>query len=130
MIDILLFFSSSGEWVNQGEAFLTSDDEPAQFNEDSAALLNQKIDDHKQFFENYERTMEQLKQWTAKAGPDVPAEQLQSLVKRFVYFFNLQFFLTIVAWYTQVLSQVFDIYILRYFSELNSTYILLIIYTI
>ena len=92
MIDILLFFSSSGEWVNQGEAFLTSDDEPAQFNEDSAALLNQKIDDHKQFFENYERTMEQLKQWTAKAGPDVPAEQLQSLVKRFVYFFNLQFF--------------------------------------
>jgi nesprin-1 len=71
-----------GEWVNQGEAFLTSDDEPAQFNEDSAALLNQKIDDHKQFFENYERTMEQLKQWTAKAGPDVQAEQLQSLVKR------------------------------------------------
>ena len=50
-----------GEWVNQGEAFLTSDDEPVQFNEDSAALLNQKIDDHKQFFENYERTMEQLR---------------------------------------------------------------------
>ena len=92
MIDILLFFSSSGEWVNQGEAFLTSDDEPAQFNEDSAALLNQKIDDHKQFFENYERTMEQLKQWTAKAGPDVPAEQLQSLVKRFVYFLIFNFF--------------------------------------
>ena len=55
-----------GEWVNQGEAFLMSDDEPAHFNEDSAALLNQKIDDHKQFFENYERTMEQLKQWTSK----------------------------------------------------------------
>jgi nesprin-1 len=71
-----------GEWVNQGEAFLTSDDEPVQFNEDSAALLNQKIDDHKQFFENYERTMEQLRQWTSKAGPDVPSEQLQSLVKR------------------------------------------------
>ena len=86
------FFSSSGEWVNQGEAFLTSDDEPAQFNEDSAALLNQKIDDHKQFFENYERTMEQLKQWTAKAGPDVPAEQLQSLVKRFVHFLIFNFF--------------------------------------
>ena len=50
-----------GEWVNQGEAFLFSDDEPPQFNEDSAALLNQKIDDHKQFFENYERTMEQVK---------------------------------------------------------------------
>ena len=50
-----------GEWVNQGEAFLISDDEPAQFNEDSAALLNQKIDDHKQFFENYERTMEQVR---------------------------------------------------------------------
>ena len=51
-----------GEWVNQGEAFLFSDDEPPQFNEDSAALLNQKIDDHKQFFENYERTMEQVKE--------------------------------------------------------------------
>ena len=49
-----------GEWVNQGEAFLISDDEPSQFNEDSAALLNQKIDDHKQFFENYERTMDQV----------------------------------------------------------------------
>ena len=77
-IDAIRFFKSSyldilrfiyyvfslgiiGEWVNQGEAFLISDDEPAQFNEDSAALLNQKIDDHKQFFENYERTMEQVR---------------------------------------------------------------------
>ena len=49
-----------GEWVNQGEAHLISDDEPSQFNEDSAALLNQKIDDHKQFFESYERTMDQV----------------------------------------------------------------------
>ena len=86
--------------MNQGEAFLTSDDEPAQFNEDSAALLNQKIDDHKQFFENYERTMEQLKQWTSKAGPDVPAEQLQSLVKRFVYiFYSARFLILIFSFY-------------------------------
>lgn len=71
-----------GEWVNQGEAFLISDDEPAQFNEDSAALLNQKIDDHKQFFENYERTMEQLKQWTSKPNSEVAQDQLKNLISR------------------------------------------------
>ena len=72
-----------GEWVNQGEAFLMSDDEPAQYNEDSAALLNQKIEDHKQFFENYDRTMEQLKQWTSSSSKEVNSpEQLKSLTSR------------------------------------------------
>ena len=71
-----------GEWVNQGEAFLMSDDEPGQYNEDSAALLNQKIEDHKQFFENYDRTMEQLKQWTSKPSEGVQPEQLKSLTSR------------------------------------------------
>ena len=60
LINFVKFSGIIGEWVNQGEAFLISDDEPSQFNEDSAALLNQKIDDHKQFFENYERTMDQV----------------------------------------------------------------------
>lgn len=59
-----------------------SDDEPSQFNEDAAALLNQKIDDHKQFFENYERIMEQLKGWSSKNTEHVPPDQLKSLSNR------------------------------------------------
>ncbi len=40
-------FGQVGEWLNQAEGLVYSDDVPAQLNEEAAALLNQKIEDHK-----------------------------------------------------------------------------------
>lgn len=43
-------FGRIGEWLNQGEALVHADDVPQQLNEEAAAVLNQKIEDHKAFF--------------------------------------------------------------------------------
>ena len=53
-----------GEWLNQGEGLVHSDDVPTHLNEEAAAVLNQKIDDHKAFFADLEHIREQGRTWT------------------------------------------------------------------
>ena len=53
-----------GEWLNQGEGLVHSDDVPTHLNEEAAAVLNQKIDDHKAFFADLEHIREQGSAWT------------------------------------------------------------------
>ena len=48
-----------GEWLNQGEGLVHSEDVPSHLNEEAAAVLNQKIDDHKAFFADLEHIREQ-----------------------------------------------------------------------
>ena len=48
-----------GEWLNQGEGLVHSEDVPTHLNEEAAAVLNQKIDDHKSFFADLEHIREQ-----------------------------------------------------------------------
>ena len=48
-----------GEWLNQGEGLVHSEDVPPHLNEEAAAVLNQKIDDHKAFFADLEHIREQ-----------------------------------------------------------------------
>ena len=48
-----------GEWLNQGEGLVHSEDVPSHLNEEAAAVLNQKIDDHKAFFADLEHVREQ-----------------------------------------------------------------------
>ena len=52
-------FGQIGEWLNQGEGLVHSEDVPSHLNEEAAAVLNQKIDDHKAFFADLEHIREQ-----------------------------------------------------------------------
>lgn len=45
-------FGQVGEWLNQGEALVYGDDIPQHLNEEAAAVLNQKIEDHRAFFKD------------------------------------------------------------------------------
>jgi hypothetical protein len=77
-------FGQVGEWLNQGESLVHSDDFPTQLNEEAAAVLNQKIEDHRAFFKDLNLIQKQFSDAVA-TSPDVakiPKEQLESLGKR------------------------------------------------
>ena len=61
-----------------------AEDIPNELNEESAAVLSQKIDDHKHFFNDYESVKEQAARLTkdAKLLQNVPREQMISLMSR------------------------------------------------
>ena len=73
-----------GEWVNQGEALVYSEDVPTELNEEAAAVLSQKIDDHKSFFNDYTSVKEQASRLSTdtKLLQNVPKEQMISLMTR------------------------------------------------
>ena len=73
-----------GEWVNRGEALVYAEDIPNELNEESAAVLSQKIDDHKHFFNDYESVKEQASRLSkdTKLLQNVPREQMISLMTR------------------------------------------------
>ena len=73
-----------GEWVNRGEALVYAEDIPNELNEESAAVLSQKIDDHKHFFNDYESVKEQAARLSkdTKLLQNVPREQMISLMTR------------------------------------------------
>ena len=77
-------FGQIGEWLNQGEALVYGDDIPTQLNEEAAAVLNQKIEDHKSFFND---TAAVQKQFAAamRSSPlvgQISANQLESIRHR------------------------------------------------
>ena len=73
-----------GEWLNRGEALVYAEDVPTELNEESAAVLSQKIDDHKSFFNDYDSVKEQAARLSKdiKLLQGVPRDQLISLMTR------------------------------------------------
>ena len=61
-----------------------SEDIPSELNEESAAVLSQKIDDHKSFFNDYDSVKEQAARLTKdlKLLQNIPREQMISLMTR------------------------------------------------
>ena len=74
-------FGQVGEWLNQGEALVYSDDVPTQLNEEAAAVLNQKIEDHRAFFKDLNSVQKQFSDALATSPhvSKIPREQLESL---------------------------------------------------
>ena len=77
-------FGQIGEWLNQGEALINSDDIPTQLNEEAAAVLNQKIEDHKSFFSDYSSVQDQFARALASSPlvGQIPRAQLDSMAER------------------------------------------------
>ena len=74
-------FGQIGEWLNQGEALIYADDIPTQLNEEAAAVLNQKIEDHKSFFQDIESVQKQFFN-AMNHSPlvhQIPREQIESI---------------------------------------------------
>ena len=77
-------FGQIGEWLNQGEALIYGDDIPTQLNEEAAAVLNQKIEDHKSFFQDTESVRSQFVN-ALQHSPilhQIPPEQINSIDRR------------------------------------------------
>ena len=77
-------FGQIGEWLNQGEALIYGDDIPTQLNEEAAAVLNQKIEDHKSFFQDINSIHKQFDN-AMRNSPlvhQIPREQLESIAQR------------------------------------------------
>ena len=77
-------FGQIGEWLNQAEALVNSDDVPNQLNEEAAAILNQKIEDHKTFFADLNSVSKQFAR-NCQSNPlrsEIPEEQLEAMAKR------------------------------------------------
>ena len=74
-------FGQIGEWLNQAEGLIYGDDIPTQLNEEAAAVLNQKIEDHKSFFQDIESVKKQFYNALHHSNlvHQVPKEQLESI---------------------------------------------------
>eukprot|EP00095_Tigriopus_kingsejongensis_P001452 maker-scaffold207_size258870-snap-gene-1.17 protein:Tk01452 transcript:maker-scaffold207_size258870-snap-gene-1.17-mRNA-1 annotation:"PREDICTED: nesprin-1-like" len=77
-------FGQIGEWLNQGEGLINSDDIPAMLNEEAAAVLNQKIEDHKAFFADLSAVQTQFETAVTNSPyvEQIPKDQLQSMAQR------------------------------------------------
>jgi nesprin-1 len=78
-------FGKVGEWLNQSEALVNADDVPTHLNEEAAAVLNQKIEDHKAFFVDLESVQAQYARACAEQGSvaaRIPQQQMESMTKR------------------------------------------------
>ena len=77
-------FGQIGEWLNQGEALIYGDDIPTQLNEEAAAVLNQKIEDHKSFFQDIESVQKQFinAMHHSPLVHQIPREQIESIDAR------------------------------------------------
>ena len=77
-------FGQIGEWLNQGEGLIYGDDIPTQLNEEAAAVLNQKIEDHKSFFTDIVSIQKQFAN-AMRSSPlvhQIPREQIESIETR------------------------------------------------
>ena len=77
-------FGQIGEWLNQGEGLIYGDDIPTQLNEEAAAVLNQKIEDHKSFFSDITSVQKQFATIISSSPlvAQIPREQLESIESR------------------------------------------------
>ena len=77
-------FGQIGEWLNQGEALVYADDVPTHLNEEAAAILNQKIEDHKAFFRDLNSVQNQFANAVRNSDlvSTIPKEQLEAMARR------------------------------------------------
>lgn len=76
-------FGVVGKWLSEAEKLLYYDEEPTVMNEESAAIISRKLEEHKQFFARYEEIKQIFER--AKHSPladTVPLEQLRNLEQR------------------------------------------------
>lgn len=76
-------FSVVGKWLAEAEKLLYYDDIPTQMNEQTAAIISRKLEEHKQFFANLDQIKDlfyRTKQ--SPIGGSVPADQLRSMEQR------------------------------------------------
>lgn len=76
-------FGVVGKWVADAETLLYHDDIPTVMNEETAAVISKKLEEHKKFFSNYDQIKEMF--LFAKQSPlvaHIPPEQLRSLEQR------------------------------------------------
>lgn len=76
-------FGVVGKWVADAEKLLYHDEIPTVMNEETAAIISKKLEEHKQFFSNYDHIKELFLR--AKQSPmaaRVPSDQLKNLERR------------------------------------------------
>lgn len=76
-------FGVVGKWLADAEKLLYHDEIPTAMNEETAAIISKKLEEHKQFFSNYEQIKEIFAR--AKQSPlaaRVPADQLRNMEQR------------------------------------------------
>ncbi|CAB4070178.1 SYNE1 [Lepeophtheirus salmonis] len=77
-------FGEIGDWLNKAEALIYSDDIPLSLNEESAAIVNQKLEEHKDFFSNLHSVCMQF-QNAVSSSPlvhEIQEGQLRSMSQR------------------------------------------------
>lgn len=76
-------FGAVGKWLAEAEKLLYHDEVPTEMNEETAAIISKKLEEHKQFFGGYEQIKELF--YRAKQSPladRVPLEQLRNMEQR------------------------------------------------
>lgn len=76
-------FGQVGKWLAEAEKLLFNDEIPSEMNEETAAIISRKLEEHKAFFADYEQIVEIFRQ--AKQSPyadQVPVEQLRHMERR------------------------------------------------
>lgn len=76
-------FSVVGKWLAEAEKLLYYDDIPTQMNEQTAAIISRKLEEHKKFFANYDQIKDlfyRTKQMSISER--VPADQLRNMEHR------------------------------------------------
>lgn len=78
-------FGVVGKWLAEAEKLLHHDDIPTVMNEETAAIISKKLEEHKKFFADYDKIKEIF--YRAKQSPladRVPFEQLRHMEDRLV----------------------------------------------
>lgn len=76
-------FAVVGKWLAEAEKLLYHDEIPSSMNEESAAIISRKLEEHKKFFADYERIKEifyRAKQ--SQLADRVPIDQLRNMEQR------------------------------------------------
>lgn len=76
-------FGAVGKWLADAEKLLYHDELPTEMNEETAAIISKKLEEHKQFFGGYDQIKELF--YRAKQLPladRVPLEQLRNMEQR------------------------------------------------
>lgn len=78
-------FGVVGKWLAEAEKLLNNDDIPTVMNEETAAIISKKLEEHKKFFANYDQIKELF--YKAKQSPladRIPFEQLRNMEQRLI----------------------------------------------
>lgn len=78
-------FGTVGKWLAEAEKLLYLDQLPTAMNEETAAIISKKLEEHKKFFAGYEHIKDLF--YRAKQSPlaaKIPPEQLRNMEQRLI----------------------------------------------